>query len=398
MATAVADSAKVKSAGSGAGSGGVAHKPERLMSLDVFRGMTIAAMILVNNGAGRSYGPLNHAEWHGWTHTDLIFPFFLFIAGVSMSYSFRARLARGDSKRELLTHTFKRGAIIIALGVFLTAFPWFFEWQRWQNLRIPGVLVRIGFCYAIAGLIYLYLSKRQRLVAIGVGLFGYWAAMMLIPVPGGTAGDLSPNNNLAAFVDRAVLGQNHLWQRRPWDPEGLLSSVGAICTVLIGTLVGEWLLFKADWQKKITVLVAGGVFGMIAGWIWGLLFPINKNLWTSSYVVFTAGYAMLLLAACYWVIDIKKWSKGWTMPFLVFGMNSILAFCFSTFLSKNLLIYRTAGANGGATSYYSWIFANWFKPYFSDPRNASLAFAMAHVLVAFAVMWWFYRKRIFIKV
>lgn len=395
MATTVADRpAPTTTAGD---RGGAAVKPERLMSLDVFRGMTIAAMILVNNGAGTSYGPLEHAEWHGWTHTDLIFPFFLFIAGVSMAYSFRARMLRGDSKRELIIHTLKRGGIIFLLGTLLTVFPWFYA-ERWATLRIPGVLARIGFCYAIAGVIYLNLTKRQRLIAIAVGLLGYWAAMKLIPVPGVGAGDLSPNNNLAAYVDRMVLGQNHLWQRRAWDPEGLLSSIGAVCTVLIGTMIGEWLLCKTSWQNKIKGLVLGGVLSVIVGEVWGMLFPINKNLWTSSYVVFTAGYAMLLLAACYWLIDVKKWRAYWTAPFLVFGMNSVLAFCFSTFLSKNLLIYKTAGTNGAVTSYYSWIFAHWFRPTFSDPRNASLSFALMHVAIAFVVMLWFYKKRIFVKV
>jgi predicted acyltransferase len=368
----------------------------RLMSLDVFRGMTIAGMILVNNAAGPSYKPLDHAEWNGWTHTDLIFPFFMFIAGVSMALSFSSRIGKGDSRRMLLLHTIKRGVIIYGIGLWLNLFPYFFDLNRYHNVRIPGVLQRIGFCYMLAGLVYLYTSKRWRIGIVVTALLGYWAAMKLIPVPGIGAGDLSPTNNLAAYIDNALLTTRHMWQHRAWDPEGLLSSIPAICTVLIGTFIGEWMLAEGTWQSKVKRLVLAGVAGISVGEAWNLVFPINKNLWTSSYVVFTAGYAMLLLAACYWVIDVKQW-RAWSKPFLVFGMNSVLAFTLSTWAARNLLIYKLPGPKGPVST-YSWIALHWFKPYFSDPRNSSLAFALSYVMIWLVVMFWFYEKKIFLKV
>jgi predicted acyltransferase len=389
-------SAVARAAGRGTTGSESAGPAGRMMSLDVFRGMTIAGMILVNNAAGKSYGPLEHAEWNGWTHTDLIFPFFLFIAGVSMALSFAGRINKGDSRRELFVHTVKRGAIILGIGLWLNLFPYFFDANRYANLRIPGVLQRIGFCFIFAGTVYLYADKRARIGVIVAALLGYWAAMKLIPVPGIGAGDLSANNNLAAFIDNTIFTARHMWQHRPWDPEGLLSSVPAICTVLIGTFVGEFMISKSTWQYKVQRLITTGIAGIAVGEVWGLAFPINKNLWTSSYVVFTAGYAMLLLAACYWVIDVKGW-RAWSKPFLVFGMNAILAFTLGTFLAKNLLIYRVAGAKG-TVSAYSWIAQHWFRPYFADSRNASLAFASSHVLLWLVVMWWFYEKKVFVKV
>jgi predicted acyltransferase len=258
------------------------------------------------------------------------------------------------------------------------------------------VLQRIGFCYIWAGAVYLFASKRARIGVIVVALLGYWAAMKLIPVPGIGAGDLSANNNLAAFVDKTIFTTRHMWQHRPWDPEGLLSSVPAICTVLIGTFVGEFMLLQNSWQEKVKQLLIWGTAGIVLGELWSLVFPINKNLWTSSYVVFTAGYAMLLLAACYWVIDVKGWC-GWSKPFLVFGMNSVLAFTLSTFAAKNLLIYKVAGVKGTASA-YSWIAQHWFRPHFADPRNASLAFALSYVSVWLVVMWWLHEKKVFVKV
>jgi predicted acyltransferase len=238
-------------------------KPGRIVSLDVFRGMTIAAMILVNNAGGPMYGPLDHAEWNGWTHTDLIFPFFMFIAGASMALSFSGRKqgktltakdaadAKEDqptqpranvpqvSRRRMALHVVRRGAIIFLIGLWLNLFPWFFDANRYANLRIPGVLQRIGFCYIVAGMIYLYATKRARAAIVVAALLAYWAAMKLVPVPGVGAGDLSPNNNLAAYIDNIIFTARHMWQHRVWDPEGLLSSVPAVCTMLIGTFVGE---------------------------------------------------------------------------------------------------------------------------------------------------------------
>ena len=368
----------------------------RLISLDVFRGMTIAAMILVNDPGTWSaiYAPLAHAEWNGWTHTDLIFPFFLFIAGVSMAMSFTSRLAKGKSRGELARHTLRRAVIIYGIGFFLAMFP-FFDMQHLRHIRIMGVLQRIGLCYLFAGLIYLYFGKLQRAFAILTALVGYWALMRFVPVPGYGAGNLTPEGNLAAYVDRAVM-LGHLWKPR-WDPEGLLSSIPAIATVLIGTFVGELLLKQSTWQNKVKWLAASGVAGLLVGEALHPFFPINKSLWTSSYVIFTAGYAMLALAACYWIIDVKRW-RAWSKPFVVFGTNAILAFSLSTFMAKNLIIYKMHAPNGRLVSAGSWAYTTWFAPLFADPRNSSLLYAVTYVLLWLAIMWWFYERKIFLKV
>lgn len=364
----------------------------RLMSLDVFRGMTIAGMTLVNNPGtwAAIYPPLAHAEWHGWTHTDLVFPFFLFIAGVSMAFSFAARFKAGAHKKDLLRHTLRRAGIIFLIG-FLLAFTPYFNIER---VRIMGVLQRIGLCYAVAGVVYLYLSKRQRAYLIGAALLGYWAMMTFIPVPGYGAGNLTPEGNLAAYIDRTLM-LGHLWKPM-WDPEGLLSTIPAICTTLIGTFVGEWMMLKTTWQNKVTVLAVGGAVAMIVGTAVHPLFPINKGLWTSTYVIFTAGYAMVVLAACYWLIDVKKW-RSWSKPFLVFGMNAILIFTASGWLSKNMGIFRVP-MNGRSVAVSAWIYQTVFAPMFSDPRNSSLAYGLTYVLFWLAIAWWFYSKKIFVKV
>ena len=373
-----------------------------MMSLDVFRGITIFGMILVNDPGSweHIYPPLEHAPWNGWTHTDLIFPFFLFIAGVSMALSFSSRIARGDQRGDLLRHTLRRAAIIYFIGFCLALFPYFSDVDHWQRIRIMGVLQRIGVVYALAGTAYLYLSKKQRVVLIAVALIGYWMMMRFIPVPGFGAGNFwdgnHPDANLAAYLDRMILG-HHLY-RPTSDPEGLLSTILAACTALIGNFVGELLNQKSSWQKKVATLAIAGAIGMAIGEVLHPVFPINKNLWTSTYVLFTAGYAMLALAACYWIIDVRKW-RAWCQPFLWLGMNAILVFTMSSWVAKNIyLIFKTTMPNGERESVEGWIYLRCFEPYFGDARNASLAFALSYVACWMLVMWWFYRRKIFVKV
>ncbi len=277
----------------------------RLISLDAFRGATIAGMILVNNPGSWSYvyGPLRHAEWHGWTPTDFIFPFFLFIVGVAMPISFGKRLARGDSRKELMKHVVRRSLILFGLGLFMALFP---KFSNWDTLRIMGVLQRIAVVYLIASALYLMLEKRGRWVALGALLFGYWAVMTLIPVPGFGAGDLSAEGNLGAFLDRLILGQDHLWRQDPWDPEGLLSTLPAVGTTLLGIFTGEWIVSDRSNQQKVRGLLAASVAALVIGSLWDLLFPINKNLWTSSYVVFMGGMGGLIFGFFYWAIDLRK--------------------------------------------------------------------------------------------
>ncbi len=366
----------------------------RLISLDAFRGLTIAAMILVNNPGSWAnvYAPLLHAEWHGWTPTDLIFPFFLFIVGVAVPFSFAKRLARGDSRRELWKHVVVRSALIVTIGLFLSGFPTF----DLSTLRIPGVLQRIGVVYLFAASAYLFVRVHGRLALTGLCLFGYWALMTLVPVPGSSSGDLSPEGNLAAYVDRLLM-DGHLWaQTRTWDPEGLLSTVPAVATTLLGIFTGEWLRSERSRNAKAYGLLTAGVVGVALGLLWDPLFPINKNLWTSSYVVFTAGAGLLALGACYWVIDVHGHWR-WSWPFVVYGRNALAVFVASGLLAKMLVRTQVGRPDGTVVSLYTWIYESVFLPW-ATPVNASLAFALATVAVWWVVLFVLDRKKIYIKV
>ena len=366
----------------------------------------MASMVIVNNPGdwGNVYAPLLHAEWHGWTPTDLIFPFFLFIVGVSITLS-RKSASWGSILR--------RTAIIFALGLFLAGYPRF-DLDRW---RIPGVLQRIALCYLAGAAIYrmtssdrrwtLYRPTRQRSAQLSVSTQGivittvalalclaYWAVMMLVAVPGGAAGDLSPEGNLAAWLDRTLMA-GHLWRPR-WDPEGLLSTIPAISTTLLGVVAGLVLGSPRSPERRAWLLALGGLVGIALGYIWNIAFPINKNLWTSSYAVFTAAAASLLLAAFYWIIDVKGW-KRWTTPLVILGVNAITLFVVSGLLVKTLNLIRVAGPDGRDISVSRWAYLNWFVP-LADPKNASLLYACANLVVLFALLAWMYRQRIVLKV
>jgi predicted acyltransferase len=374
----------------------LAATPSRLLSLDVFRGITIAGMLLVNNPGSWShvYDPLEHAKWHGWTPTDLIFPFFLFIVGVAMAFSFAVQERRGAGRGEMMGKVAKRSAILFLLGLVLAAFP--FYGLDLATLRIPGVLQRIGLAFLLASGVVLFTGPRAQAAVAALLLLGYWAAMKLVPVPGHGAGSLEPDSNLAAWVDRAVLGTAHLWKSsKTWDPEGLLSTLPAVATVLLGMFAGRWLRSERSPERKTAGMLAGGAAGVVLGLLWNELFPINKNLWTSSYVVFTAGMALLVLAACYWLVDVKG-RRRWAFPFVLLGVNAIAAFFLSGIMARLLTLVKWAGPAGDVTL-KGWIhdhaFASWLSP-----LNASLAFALCFVLFWVGVMYVFYRKQIFIKV
>ena len=343
----------------------------RLVSLDAFRGATIAAMILVNNPGSWShvYPPLLHAEWHGWTPTDLIFPYFLFILGVALPISYDKRAARGASRRDLAAHALRRSAIIFALGAFLAAFP---DFDDWANFRIMGVLQRIGVVYLAASMLYLFGSLRILAAATGALLLGYWALMSWVPVPGYGPGDLSPDGNFAAWVDRAVLGQAHLWRGRAWDPEGLMSTLPAIATALLGIFTGRWMLAPRPVGTRLKGLVAASLAAVAIGWLWGWVFPINKNLWTSSYVLFTGGLAGLTLAACHWAIDVKGWRR-WCRPFVWYGMNAIAVFVGSGIVTILLFRAQVPVGPGETTSAYAWIYETAFASW-AGAVNGSLLF------------------------
>ena len=365
----------------------VAKAPEtsaRLVSLDVFRGATIAAMILVNNpGNSAAYWPLTHAKWNGWTPTDLIFPFFLFIVGVSLVLSFRSRLRRGDSTRSLVWHTVKRSLTIFALGLLLNGLP-SFHLATW---RIPGVLQRIALAYFAAAMITLYCKTYARLLWIAALLGGYWLLMRYVPVPGYGVPDhdipfLHPNANLAAYLDRKLM-MGHLYERTR-DPEGVLSTLPAIATTLCGVLTGEWLGSIHSRKQKMVGMLALGATGLIAGQVWSLWVPINKNLWTSSYVLFTGGFALICLAICYWITDMQQHRGGLTRLFVIFGTNAITAYVLSEL-------------GGFPLRWQDNIFQHYSGRAVS-PAMASLLYSLTVVGLCFLPIWWMYRRKIFLKV
>jgi predicted acyltransferase len=386
-----------------------AARAGRIVSLDVFRGITIAAMILVNDPGSWShvYAPLEHAEWNGWTQTDLIFPFFLFIVGVSMTLSFASRAARGVTRGLLAIHVVRRSVLIFIIGLFLNGLPFF----DFHTIRIMGVLQRIALCYLAAGLLYLVTCRRDTDVGgkvrmranigaiAGVALIllvGYWALMTFVPVPGYGAGHLGKNENLGAYIDRGLMG-GHLWsESKTWDPEGLLSTLPAIATALIGILAGEWLRSDRRGARKILGMLIAGAVLMLAGLLLDPYFPINKNLWTSTFVLFTGGFAMLLLALCYWLVDLRGWRK-WAAPFLVFGMNAILAYALAAIVSETSIDFEFAGPGGRGQTLHGWLYNNFFIPY-ANPKNASLGFAVFFVLLILAPLWPLYRRKIFVRI
>ncbi len=366
----------------------------RLQSLDAFRGLTIAGMLLVNNPGSWStiYPPLKHAPWNGWTPTDLIFPFFLFIVGVSMTFSYARMLERGATRNELMLKSTKRAALIFLAGLALHSFPWI--GYDFSSIRIPGVLQRIAVAYLFASAIYLYVETiKGRIIAIATLLFGYWFLQTLVPVPGGLTGVLQPGLDLGAYIDRTVFTEEHLWSSaKSWDPEGLLSTIPAIGTALLGALAGTWLRSQGSQTEKALGLFIAGFVGMILGGMWGWVFPINKNLWTSSYVIFTAGIACQLFALCYWLIDMQGYRR-WAKPFIVFGMNALAVFWLSGASARVMNAIKVGPDDVGLKTF---IYRNYFLSW-ATPLNASLAFAIAFVLVWLGIMWVFYWKKIFIK-
>jgi predicted acyltransferase len=366
----------------------------RLVSLDVFRGLTIAGMVLVNNPGTWSniYWPLQHAEWHGWTPTDLVFPFFLFIVGVAIPLAFGRRVEEGAVPRSLYVKVFKRAAIIFGLGLFLNLFPRF----DFATVRIPGVLQRIAICYLIASLIFLTTKVRTQLLIALALLVIYWLVMTRIAAPGFAAGDLSKEGSLASYIDRVLLGP-HIWrQGRVYDPEGLLSTIPAVATTLFGVLTGHWLRSERSRWDKVTGMFVAGAVALVLGWAWNSFFPINKALWTSSYVLFTAGLALQLLALCYWVIDIHG-VRRWAWPFEVFGVNALALFVGSGLMVKLMGLIRIPQGDGTQVSSQGWIFRNLFLSW-ATPINASLFYAIAFILLWLFLMWLLYRKRIYLKV
>ncbi|MEP7149384.1 MAG: DUF5009 domain-containing protein [Acidobacteriota bacterium] len=451
----------------------MADASDRLVSLDVFRGMTIAGMVLVNNPGTWSsiYGPLKHAEWHGITPTDYIFPFFLFIVGVAIPIALTKRVAAGIT-RGLYLKIIQRALTIFALGILMSMIPFFqfndstgipyaikillvlsfsaalllyllerrtvaaitagvstlivlgfylggaeIVWYNFSTMRIPGVLQRIAVCYLIVSLIFLHTNWKQQTV-IGIALLLlYWLLMTVVPVPGCDVTTIDDKAcNLAAWLDRTLLTEAHMWRSaKVFDPEGILSTIPAIVTTLSGVLTGSWITRAPprnphpanteesairNPQSAIETVAGMFFFGTVllaAGWSWSLLFPLNKSLWTSSYVLYTSGLAMLTLASCYWLIDIKDY-KRWAGPFVVFGVNALALFVFSGIMARLLGMIRLAGPEEGKDiTLQQWIFNNAFLSW-ASPINASLGYAICFILFWLFLMWLLYRRRVLIKV
>lgn len=446
----------------------------RLISLDVFRGLTIAGMVLVNNPGTWSaiYSPLEHAPWHGITPTDYIFPFFLFIVGVAIPIALGKRVKAGIT-RDVYFKIISRSFVIFVLGILISAIPFFsfsetqiphflkvlivlgysaalflYLWDKplaalitaavtaavvtgfWSagyvvvpynlaTMRIPGVLQRIAVCYLIVSLIFLHTNWKQQAVIGVVLLLLYWLLMSVVPVPGCEITTVDDKAcNLAAWLDRIILTEPHMWrQAKVFDPEGILSTMGAIATTISGVLTGTWLMrndergmmndeeregedpkltvHHSSLHKALGLFFAGTVL-LAAGWSWSLLFPLNKSLWTSSYVLYTSGLALLTLACCYYVIDILGY-KRWAKPFVIFGVNALALFVFSGLMARLMGMIKLAGPEGKDISLQGWIFNHIYLAVWS-PINASLAYAISFILFWLFLMWLLYRRRIFIKV
>lgn len=369
----------------------------RLLSLDVFRGITIAAMVLVNNAGNGNfvYPPLEHAKWHGWTPTDLIFPFFVFIVGVAIPLAFRRRLegSQSGSRRELYLKILRRSLLIFFISlIILHGFPYTLD--KFAHIRIPGVLQRIAVCYFFAAIIFLNFKLSGQTLITAVLLLGYWLVLKTVAAPGYAAGDLSMEGSLVSWVDRTLLA-GHIY-RPLYDPEGILSTIPAIATCLTGVLTGQWLLTSRSPLDKVAGMFGVGVLCIVTGYCWDMAFPINKALWTSSYVVFTTGMALQLLALCYWAIDIKGY-KRWAKPFVIFGVNALALYVLSGLMARVMGVISLPKLDGtpGDLKYfiYERIFATWLSPI-----NASLAFALAYVMFWLGIMTIFYRRKIFIRV
>ncbi|MDP2413364.1 acyltransferase family protein [Daejeonella sp.] len=377
------------------------QSPVRLLSLDVFRGLTVAAMILVNNPGSWThiYAPLKHAEWHGCTPTDLIFPFFLFIVGVSISYALGSKKGYMSHSKLIMT-ALKRALILFGLGLFLNLFPKVFTepMEAFQTVRIPGVLQRIAVVFFITAVIFIKTNPKTQLrLLIGI-LIAYWAIMTLIPVPGVGYANLEKETNLGAWLDRSILTEAHLWRSaKTWDPEGILSTLPAIGTGLFGVLIGAWLKRKdREESVKISWIFSIGILAVILGLIWDLCFPINKALWTSSFVLYAGGLATIGLALCYWLIDVQGYKKG-TKPFVVYGVNAITVFFLSGLIPRILTMIKVNMPDGSTVNSREWMYQTFFSPYFS-PINASLTGAVTFILIWLGILWWMYNKKIIIKV
>jgi predicted acyltransferase len=365
--------------------------PTRLCSLDAFRGATIALMVLVNTAGGpKSYGPLNHSAWDGWTITDTVFPSFLWIAGVAITLSIGQKVAAGVPRSRLFLQALRRSAIIFCLGLIVYAAPAF----SLSTQRVLGVLQRIAICYLICSAIYLTTRWRMQVVWIVALLLSYWLMMTLIPVPGYGAGDLAERHNFSNYVDGVVLGAHNYRHTKDWDPEGIVSTLPSIATMLFGILGGHILKLKRDLSERTAWLYLAGSILLSLGLICGQWLPINKKLWTSSFSLFMAGLDFIVFAGFVWLIDGQGYQR-YVRPLVIMGSNAIAVYMASELIDEVLSQVHPGGP--GSRSIHAWIYQTWFAP-FGSPENASLAFAVSYVLLMYAIAYGMHKRRWFLKV
>jgi predicted acyltransferase len=369
----------------------MAKSSSRLVSLDIFRGMTIAFMIIVNTPGSWKYvyAPLRHAEWHGCTPTDLVFPFFLFIVGVSSWFSLKKY--GNEINSSSLLRIFRRMVAIFATGLFLTIFPYFA--RDYSMLRIMGVLQRIALAYGFGAIICLTVKKDYLWVVTAVLLLLYWALLAFL----GGADPYSLNDNFALKADLAILGKNHMYKGFgiPFEPEGLLSTIPSICTVIIGYFTGE-LISKGSANGKTVIkllIIGAGTAGL--GYLWGMVFPINKALWTSSYVLYSAGFAMIILSLIFLIADVLKF-RMWGTFFVIFGTNALFTFAMAAIWTKLMLYVIKIPTGGEKVSFYTWFYEKVCVPVAGN-LNGSLMFAIIQVLLLWSIALILYRKKIMIR-
>lgn len=369
-------------------------KKKRLLSLDAFRGLTIVGMILVNHPGswGHVYPPLRHATWHGLTPTDLIFPFFIFITGISIVFALGGLKESGASQSQLIGKLALRSLVIFLLGLLFYLWPDF----NFAEMRIPGVLQRIALVYFFSSLIFLKTDWKQQASLVVIILLGYWALMSFVPVPGIGPANLEPETNLGAWLDQVTM-KGHLYRPNE-DPEGLLGTLPAIATGLLGILTGTLIRSKKiNPDKKVVWLFVSGSLLSGLGYLWDLGFPINKNLWTSSFVVVTAGLGLIVFALCYWFFDVLEYGR-FARPAVVYGTNAIAIYMVAhMFAGAMASLIQIPQSSGESVSLYYWIYKNIWASWLS-PLNASLAFALSYALVWMAPLWYMHKKKIFIKV
>jgi len=365
---------------------------KRHESVDVLRGIAVAAMVVVNNPGSWTdgYSLLAHSEWDGCTLADLIFPLFLFVVGISIMLLVGARRDRGEAAGTIAAGIVRRAALLFALGLLLNAFPRF----DLATLRIPGVLQRIGICYLFAALLALNIgAKGQGAVAASL-LALYWMLMKLVPVPGYGPGVLEEQGNLAGYLDDLVL-RGHLYHEG-FDPEGMLSTLPAVATTLLGVLAGRWMISSCSAGARSAGLMVAGFLGLVAGTLMDRWFPINKALWSSSFALFTAGAGAVSYGLCYWIVDVRKWRR-WATPFFALGTNALAVYAFSSLVASILESVRITSGAGVSDGLRLYLFEHLFLPW-AGSQGGSLCFAVAYLLAWLSAVTLLYRRRIFIRI